>query len=691
MKVLVMVILSTSTVQAADADALTQGNAAYRASNFEEAAKLYESGDSEDDYLTRKYNAAVSWIKAGRVDEALPRLQDAEIEGGEELRSRARYNLGYCHFQKGSAAYTSFSEVEAEGEEGEKKRLHALAAAAKEYRTAVKFYRDVEPRDEDCEHSLAVTKTALKVVLDEIKRIEEERKARQEDEALKNPAELLRALIQTEKLHRNLARGLARQSGRHIRLTARRLRKAEEENRFLTEKLVLLLRKEPETKGGKDPGTPGDPKTSGDQEEDEERQRRLQAAEVLDRAVEAQKQAIVSYDDLEPQRAVGHHSAAIQELRHARTFFPIQLPQIVAEAVATQEAILEGSRELGRVLSGGLPDETKGAGFGKAIVEALKDRVLRPVAKLLAPAHEDELNLLQEEEDDVIWAAGLIGQAKLPPPKATGELLPPGGHPQPQLTPEETERLNEALAREGATAKEHAEKAREALASQKLAEALEPEENALAALRRIEELLPKPPLPLEARLKKLIERQKAAEAAVAGLEELVADARQQTGVILEESQREDSKEAREIAAELETRQDERSLEAHSKVQEGEERILYSAEVISPGRVSEAEGDPEARFRENVRAGKTAIREAVEALEEALALLSGEQPQSPEDQQGDQQQQKKPEEQQPQQDQGAYDLNPQKAREKREEMDRKRREEEGKLLAVPPSLTVKKDW
>ena len=80
----------------------------------------------------------------------------------------------------------------------------------------------------------------------------------------------------------------------------------------------------------------------------------------------------------------------------------------------------------------------------------------------------------------------------------------------------------------------------------------------------------------------------------------------------------------------------------------------------------------------------AVDRATSKLEEALALLSGEEDRE----QGEQQ--PKPDGSPPE-EQPAAQLDPAEARRLMEEMDRKRREEEGKLFPGSGGPRVEKDW
>ena len=74
----------------ADASLLQRGNAAFREENYEKAIGLYESSDSRDDYMTRKFNAGVSYLREGKRQEALERFEEVSANTEGDLQRSAR-------------------------------------------------------------------------------------------------------------------------------------------------------------------------------------------------------------------------------------------------------------------------------------------------------------------------------------------------------------------------------------------------------------------------------------------------------------------------------------------------------------------------------------------------------------------------------------------------------------------------
>ena len=76
----------------ADESGLSQGSDAFRAGNYEEAAKIYESEGPSDDLLVRRFNAGVARARAGQVEEAARHLStERDMEWArEKWRGRQR-------------------------------------------------------------------------------------------------------------------------------------------------------------------------------------------------------------------------------------------------------------------------------------------------------------------------------------------------------------------------------------------------------------------------------------------------------------------------------------------------------------------------------------------------------------------------------------------------------------------------
>ena len=195
------------------------------------------------------------------------------------------------------------------------------------------------------------------------------------------------------------------------------------------------------------------------------------------------KNAEVDHGKLDAARAIGSHTKAVQQLRTALMAFPMNIAEIIAEGLDVQqgalsltESLIESTRAASGVSPEGAPDpaDAPTSGMGKVMLDALKDKVLQPVARFLAPRPVDESNAIADEQEDVIWAAAIVAQAVIPPtpPQPHGPV--PGGpgpapQPAPALDEEQARLLSEALQAEGQNALTASTAAREKLAAVELA------------------------------------------------------------------------------------------------------------------------------------------------------------------------------------------------------------------------------
>ncbi len=99
------------------------------------------------------------------------------------------------------------------------------------------------------------------------------------------------------------------------------------------------------------------------------------------------------------------YTQAVQQLRTALMAFPINLAEVIAEGLEVQQGALsltEGLIEWTRAASGADdpspegapdPDEAPTSGMGKVMLDALKDKVLQPVTRFLAPRPVDDFTV----------------------------------------------------------------------------------------------------------------------------------------------------------------------------------------------------------------------------------------------------------------------------------------------------------
>lgn len=708
-----LTLLATTASRAEDF--LVKGNDAYRAGKFEEAAMAYESEDNADDILVRRFNAGVSWAQAGQIDKALERFQEVAAKADDELRETAFYNAAHAAFTRGSALALEAEKPDASSASGAggpaepDARIKKLAEAASAFQQAVQLFRSIDPPDEAVRRNIGVTKTALRATLDAIARIEAEKKRQAEEDALKEPAQLLKTLAEKERVHRGLGRALSRETGKSVRLGSRRLRKSAMENRALAERLHRVLTAPPPAPPAP-AAAPGQPQPPAPPEASEEDKARLaRGAEHVEKAIAAMKDAEISHSKMEPLAAATAHSRAVTELRTALESFPMNIGELIAEAVGRQETLNGAMGSLleqqlataGEKTAADAPGDNEPPGAGKKLVDAIKDKVLAPLARLLRPENLEDARLLADDEDDVVWAAVILGQAEIPPtpepaPPQPGQ--PPDPHAtgqEPKLSAEEATKLSADLRAAGEEAQEASTRARDELAQGRITPALPAGEAALAALKRAAELLPRPPKTPVERLQELLEHQKLASQTVAALAGLDSGQQGSARKELERTQRLDGREAGGIAEELDKmaqggeggsphggqQPPEQILAAVAKVREGQEKVFSSAELLAQAKDLDA---------------LTAVDRDVVLFQEALDLLQGkkdeeeQKDEQKDEKKQDQQQQKQPEAK-PQDDKKQQQMSPRDARFQQQEMDRKRRQEEQKLLSAPSTLTVEKDW
>jgi len=417
---------------------------------------------------------------------------------------------------------------------------------------------------------------------------------------------------------------------------------------------------------------------------------------VLQRGERDRRRVAVSLADLDRRRS----RRPLRSLRKAESEAR-QLTEKLAVAIETPPAAPPGAQtapppipeEMRKKAADLVRDAAKAMGEAEARFHGFEPAVARPSQSLairmlglagmvvaspfptiVAKLIDDQQSLLQitraEGSDPVPEEQGDIGMwieaiSEMPDPTV------PEGQPA-TLTPEAVAKIR-ALASEALDA---SRRASEHLEAGREAESVPDQEIVLAKLEEIRQLLPKPPkLPAE-KIRELIEAEKIVRRGIDGLTGLNDEARATVRSGLETEQRDHGRAAGAVAKELSDSPGEKEKAAAAKVAEAEAEIFDSAESLQRSR-----DEP---------AGQ-AVDRAIERLEEALALLSGEQNQ----QDGNQDQNRPdPGENENEKDERKQDvrrLDAAEARRLMEEMDRDRREEEEKLFPGGRGMKVDKDW
>jgi hypothetical protein len=212
------------------------------------------------------------------------------------------------------------------------------------------------------------------------------------------------------------------------------------------------------------------------------------------------------------------------------------------------------------------------------------------------------------------------------------------------------------------------------LRAEKLEDSEPEQQTVIDRLAAIRDLLPKPPESPAEKIRKLLAAERKVREEIEPLAGMNDEARAAAGTGLAERQRTHGRTATGIAEELSASPGEKEKAAADKVREAEGEIFASGEDLDRDR-------PEP-------AGEATDR-AIEALEEALDLLSGKQDQQQQQQQQQNEQDEKKDEEKEKDEPQRLDAA--EARRMMEEMDRDRRREEDKLFPGGGGMRVDKDW
>lgn len=168
---------------------IRKGNEQYRAGNFADALKTYESAAKVDpDSLEAKFNQGVAAFKAGDTELSRRLFREVDSAGGNpELASAARYNLGVLETQQLHAAPPDDPE----------KALESLKSAASQFRGSL----DLSPHDADAARNLELTRLAIKDLREQIERQKELQRQMQElkDQLKQNQKEQENAAQQNQE------------------------------------------------------------------------------------------------------------------------------------------------------------------------------------------------------------------------------------------------------------------------------------------------------------------------------------------------------------------------------------------------------------------------------------------------------------------------------------------------------------
>ncbi len=164
---------------------IEQGNAAFRAGQFEQALSAYDEAsvdapESPEIY----YNRGAVLYRQEDYEGAKEAFEKAALKSmGPELESRARYNLGNC----------AFREAERQHDSDLKKSLESCEAAVKHYQDAMRRSPDMKKAAENIE----IVRLYMKALLDEIEKQKQEQEQQQQQQ--EDLAKKLKELIERQR------------------------------------------------------------------------------------------------------------------------------------------------------------------------------------------------------------------------------------------------------------------------------------------------------------------------------------------------------------------------------------------------------------------------------------------------------------------------------------------------------------
>ncbi|MBN2269187.1 MAG: tetratricopeptide repeat protein, partial [Sedimentisphaerales bacterium] len=155
--VLIIAMVVTQAVFAESARTLTRlGNKLYGDGNFNEAINEYDQALADLPGAPEpKLNKANSYYRLDDLDKAMDLYKAVAAEAKDmKLVTKAKYNLGNCHFQEGS-----------------KQRDSDLQKALESMKTSITHWRavlDIEPENEKAARNIEVARLTIKDILDQI-------------------------------------------------------------------------------------------------------------------------------------------------------------------------------------------------------------------------------------------------------------------------------------------------------------------------------------------------------------------------------------------------------------------------------------------------------------------------------------------------------------------------------------------
>jgi len=188
--VFLLVLLPAQWVRAKSVQtSVAQGNSMYSKGNYNEAINKYDEALLEKPQaLEPKFNKANSYYRLDDLAGAMDLYKEVAAESRDmKLVTRARYNLGNCHFQQGLKQRDSNLE----------KALEGLKNSIGHWRQVL----DIEPENEKAAKNIEVARLIIKDIIDQLNKQREQQqqqaaKQKQMQEKLKELLERQRALAE---------------------------------------------------------------------------------------------------------------------------------------------------------------------------------------------------------------------------------------------------------------------------------------------------------------------------------------------------------------------------------------------------------------------------------------------------------------------------------------------------------------
>ena len=175
---LILVLVGAALCSAAWADAareaVSEGNGLYAQGKFDEAIGKYDQALADSPKASEaKFNKAASYYRLDDLAKAMDLYKEVAAQSRDmRMVTKAKYNLGNCHFQQGV-----------------KQRDSDLKKAVEELKTAITNWRsvlDIDPKNEKAAKNIEVARLMIKDILDQIKKQQEQQKDQQQDQKDQN-------------------------------------------------------------------------------------------------------------------------------------------------------------------------------------------------------------------------------------------------------------------------------------------------------------------------------------------------------------------------------------------------------------------------------------------------------------------------------------------------------------------------